>query len=178
MAVTFFRTTLFLIATATAAFCQAKPVSIDSPDGNLTISFQMVNKDLAPADAGQIVYSVTYHNKPLIDSSALRLELQGRSQLGNNLRIANAAYSKADEVYHLVTGKASTVRNHYNAATIDLVEPGRLGRKLIVEARAYDDAVAFRYVIPGQPMAQDAPHGIGGAAASDPMTSRRSLLRP
>jgi alpha-glucosidase len=155
MAVTFFRTTLLLIATVAAAFCQAKPVSVDSPDGNLTISFQTVNKDLAPADAGQIVYSVTYHKKPLIDSSALRLELQGRSPLGNNVRIANAAYSKADQVYHLVTGKASTVRNHYNAATIDMVEPDRLGRKLTIEARAYDDAVAFRYVIPGQPMAQD-----------------------
>ena len=146
----YFRSALLLTVAATAAFSQAKPTSVSSPDGNLTIGFQTVTKDHAAADAGQIVYSVMFHKKPIIDASALGLEFEGRSPLGGNVRIANSTYSKADETYHLVTGKASTVRDHYNAVTVDLVEAGPRGRKLTVEARAYDDAVAFRYVIPDQ----------------------------
>jgi alpha-glucosidase len=49
-----------------------------------------------------------------------------------------------------VTGKTSEVRNHYNALRIDLADVGRSHLKLAMEARAYDDAIAFRYVIPDQ----------------------------
>ena len=42
-------------------------------------------------------------------------------------------------------------RNHYNAVSIDVEEPGDNARKFTIEARAYDDAIAFRYVIPEQP---------------------------
>jgi alpha-glucosidase len=78
------------------------------------------------------------------------LELQGQRPLGSSVRIASATPSKIDETYHLVAGKASTVRNYCNALRIDLEETGDPGRKLVVEARVYDDAVAFRYLVPEQ----------------------------
>ncbi len=85
-----------------------------------------------------------------MDQSALRLELEGQSPLGTDVRIVSATPSSFDETYHLLTGKASEVRNHYNALRVDLEETTELHRKLTIEARAYDDAVAFRYVIPEQ----------------------------
>ena len=43
------------------------------------------------------------------------------------------------------------IRNHYNAVTVQTVETAAHGRRLVIEARAYDDGVAFRYVVPEQP---------------------------
>ena len=140
----------FLIGPAPAASAQPVPAALRSPDGSLVISFETLqNKQPNPA-GGQLVYSVTFQRKPLIEPSVLRLDLEGARPLGADVRIANATTSSTDETYRLVTGKASTVRNHYNALRLSLIENQGLERQLVVEARAYDDAVAFRYVIPEQ----------------------------
>jgi len=133
---------LFVSATACAQSV------LHSPDGRLAITFETIlNNQPAP---GQLVYTVSIQGKPLIEPSALRLDLEGMRPLGSSVRIVNAASSTADESYRLITGKASVVRNHYNALRLDLEEPDAPGRKLTVEARAYDDAVAFRYLVPKQ----------------------------
>jgi alpha-glucosidase len=62
------------------------------------------------------------------------------------VRITNSKIVAADETYQLVVGKASTVRAHYNMLQLDLQENSTPGRKLVIEARAYNDAVAFRYI--------------------------------
>ena len=113
------------------------------PDGHLGIAFRTAE--------GQLAYEVSFQGKPLIEASALRLDLKDQVPLGQNVRIVSAATSQADETYRLVAGKASTVRNHFNALRVELEENGGPGRKFAMEARAYDDAVAFRYVVPEQP---------------------------
>jgi alpha-glucosidase len=55
-----------------------------------------------------------------------------------------------DETYRLVTGKASSVRNQFNAVSIQIEESGAAARQMVLEARAYNDAIAFRYVVPKQ----------------------------
>lgn len=131
----------FALVLALAFVTQA--AELKSPNGQLTISFET-------EASGQLTYSVSFHNKPLIVASPLSLELQGARPLGQNVHFTSQNPSSADETYHLITGKASTVRNHYNALTIGCEENARLHRKLQIEARAYDDAVAFRYVVPDQ----------------------------
>ncbi|MEO7145944.1 MAG: glycoside hydrolase family 97 N-terminal domain-containing protein, partial [Bryobacteraceae bacterium] len=123
---------------------------LDSPDGRLEIAFHTVTKNSPSPAGGQLVYSVSFQAKPLIENSALNLELEGERPLGSNVRVVHVTPSHTDETYHLVTGKASTVRDRYNALQLDLEEPGGAGRKLVVEARAFDDAVAFRYIVPEQ----------------------------
>jgi alpha-glucosidase len=46
-------------------------------------------------------------------------------------------------------GKTSSVRDNYNGVLADFADAG--GRKLTIEVRAFDDGVAFRYVVPDQP---------------------------
>jgi alpha-glucosidase len=86
----------------------------------------------------------------LIDNSGLRLELEGQRPIGTEMRITAQTPSAVDETYRLVTGKTSIARDHYNGLRLDLEENGEDRRKLSIEARAYDDAVAFRYVVPEQ----------------------------
>lgn len=133
---------------ANASFAQSN-FTVTSPSGQLVATFETTAKN-QPAAEGQLVYSVTFKGKPIVDRSALALDFQGQSELGTEVQITGSAPSQADETYHLVTGKASTVRNHYNALRVDLAEKQRPGRRFSIEARAYDDAIAFRYVVPSQ----------------------------
>ena len=135
-----------------AALAQSGVAVLNSPDGRLAITFRTVTAPPAsPGGGGQLVYDVSFQGKPLIEPSALRLDLKDQAPLGQNVRVVNTTTSKTDEVYHLIAGRASTVRNHFNALRIDLEENGGSARKFAMEARAFDDAVAFRYVVPEQP---------------------------
>lgn len=139
-----------LAAGSANIFGASGAADLKSPDGNLVISFHTETRDRTISGSEPLVYSVSFRGKPLIEDSALRLELEGQSPLGSNMRIVNQTASKIDEVYHLVTGKTSEVRNHCNELHLELEDRVVFGRKLVIEARAYDDAVAFRYVIPDQ----------------------------
>ncbi len=121
-----------------------------SPNEQLVISFESLPASSGSLEAGQLVYSVAYHGKPLIVQSALELHLAGARPLGANVRILGQTASQKDETYRLVTGKTSVVRNHYNALRLEVEETAGLHRTLDIDARAYDDAVAFRYIVPDQ----------------------------
>ena len=136
------RSILILLAAATAAVAESASV-LESPDHHLAITFQQDGK-------GQLTWSVAFAGKPVIEPSALSLELDGQPPLGPGMTMVNESRSSADETWHPVTGKTSTIRDHYNALRIDLQEQQRWQRRLTIEARAYDDAIAFRYVIPDQ----------------------------
>jgi alpha-glucosidase len=135
------------------ALAQSANESVQSPDGQLAITFKITPG--TNQKSGPITYSVTFHGKQLVEDSGLTLELRGQRPLGTNVALANATRSSHDSTYHLVTGKASTVRDHYNALRLDLAEPTGQQRKLAIEARAYDDGVAFRYVVPEQRSMRD-----------------------
>ncbi|MDZ7619416.1 MAG: glycoside hydrolase family 97 catalytic domain-containing protein, partial [Patescibacteria group bacterium] len=50
-----------------------------------------------------------------------------------------------------VVGERDVVRDHYRGLLVELQEQDAPQRRLGIEFRAYDDGVAFRYVIPRQP---------------------------
>lgn len=134
---------------STCLLAQSGPVSLQSPDGQVSISIE------TEGPAGPLSYSVTYRGKSLITKSALRLNLTGARPLGESVRIVKQTPSQVDETYRLVTGKASTVRNHYNALLVETEETRGLERRLDIEAHAYDDGVAFRYIVPEQRSLRD-----------------------
>jgi hypothetical protein len=47
-------------------------------------------------------------------------------------------------------GKSSPVRSHYNSLVVGFAEVRPPQRSFSIEARAYDDGIAFRYIIPEQ----------------------------
>jgi alpha-glucosidase len=135
-----------------------------SPDGQLKIAFQTLTppapapggrgggRGTVPAPAGaQLLYHVTFHGRPLVDNSPIQVDLEGARPLGADMKIVLSTPSTTDETYKLVAGRAGAVRNRYEALAIDLEENSGARRKLRVEARAYDDGVAFRYIVPDQP---------------------------
>ncbi|MGA2114750.1 MAG: glycoside hydrolase family 97 protein [Bryobacteraceae bacterium] len=127
------------ILTVVAAAAQSAAIS---PSGALEMS--------VTADGGQLAYTVNFRGKPVVVRSTLGLELARQPVLGAHVRIVHATAGTGDETYPLLHGKASTVHSVYHSLTLDLEETGAPHRKLQLEARAFDDGVAFRYVVPKQ----------------------------
>ena len=135
---------LFLLFMAAA---QLGAVTLKSPGGAIEISIG--------ATGGQLAYRVDFHGQPVIQWSKLGLVLESSPELGPAVRIESSQPSSFDETWTPAAGKASSIRNHYNAVSVETVETAANGRRMIIEARAYDDGVAFRYVVPEQPSVKE-----------------------
>lgn len=133
----------------------AQSYGLKSPDGQLSIVFETIVDNQALEKGGQLVYSVTYQDQPLIDRSALSLELQNQKPLGEGVKIISTEKSGFDQSYELIAGKTSFVHDQYYALKIHLEENEFPARELIIKARAYDDAVAFKYIVPEQSNIQE-----------------------
>jgi alpha-glucosidase len=132
----------------------ATGIQVKSPSGQIVFSLSEAPKSQATGQASNdIRYSVSFHGKLLISESILGLKLQAQSALGPGMRKVNARTSEHDETYTIPVGKTSTVRDHYNSTVADFEDAS--GRKLSIEIRAYDDAVAFRYIVPALPNLKD-----------------------
>jgi alpha-glucosidase len=116
--------------------------SVTSPSGNLEMNFT--------TDGRQLAYSVNFRGKPLVLQSTLGLDLAGQTLLGAHVRLVHSAADSRDETYLLLHGKASSVHSVYHLLVLQLEETEEPHRTLEVDARAFDDGVAFRYVVPKQ----------------------------
>ena len=84
----------------------------------------------------RIGYQVFFRGKLLIATSWMGLDIRDQEPyLGEN-----PGFMSSDT--------ASNDKDHYNSLVARYMQNGSLGRRLDVEVRAYDDGVAFRYVIP------------------------------
>ena len=131
------------------ASAQQDPVRIASPDGAVELVITSLPAG-GPANSG-LRYRVGYRGKPVLVDSALGLEIEGQPPLPGRCKLVDAKASEGDETYRVPAGKSNPVRDRYRSARIDYAEENGPGRLLSIEARAYDDGVAFRYLIPEQP---------------------------
>lgn len=134
-----------------ASLPAAAQVVLMSPDGGLQIEMATLSGGSPSAAGGQLAYRVSFRGKPVVEWSNLGLRLQGAEALGPAVRIAGSEPTQVDESWETPHGRANPVQNRYRAVTVRTVETGRRARSLTMEARAYNDGVAFRYVAPEQP---------------------------
>jgi alpha-glucosidase len=132
------------------SFAQPGPVTLSSPDRQLVMQFNTVPVKESAGAGGKLVYSVTFHGKQLLDPSALALELAGQPILGSDVQIVESTPEKGEDDYTLIAGKASKIHDQYNKVELRVVENSGSKRALLIEARAYNDGIAFRYVLPEQ----------------------------
>lgn len=131
------------LAAAAAVFAETDTVSLASPDGQLVFRLFVVS----PKDSilVRLAYSVTFHGKLLLDTSLLGIAVRDQEVfLGETVGLVSA---KPESV--------ATPGNQYNALIAQYIQNGSLGRRITVEARAYDDGVAFRYYIPRTSTVED-----------------------
>ncbi|HTS63437.1 MAG TPA: glycoside hydrolase family 97 protein [Candidatus Acidoferrales bacterium] len=116
-------------------------MELRSPDGQIAMQI---------SGGSNLTYEVTYRGVPVIARSVMGFEFQGQAALGPNITIAPGSPGKISEQYLVPAGKASTIRNECNTATVEARETATPNRRLTIEARAYNEGVAFRYLLPEQ----------------------------
>ncbi|NIA30217.1 MAG: glycoside hydrolase family 97 protein, partial [Actinobacteria bacterium] len=124
------------------------PLEIASPDQKVQITFNL-SEEQAP------VYSVTFNGHVIVAESPLGIEFKQGGLLSAGLKITGVKRNTIDETYKLVVGKTKEARNNCNELTVSLQEVKAPKRKLDLVFRAYNDGVAFRYIIPKQKPLQD-----------------------
>jgi len=113
---------------------------------NLTVASPDGRAALLVADDGT-TFSVTRRGETVIAASPLGLDLDGEPALGA-LKLESRSDVAVDQVIPLTATKAAVARDHYRGATFAFREAGG-GRRILIDARVYDEGVAFRYRLDG-----------------------------
>ena len=134
-----------------AASAQKPDLILTSPNGEIAMHLATRPIKGSTSPDGRLVYSVAYRNKPVLNDSALGLDLEGASLLGSSVQITGSEPGQGTDDYALTTGKTSHVHEDYRSLTVHVTEDSAPARSLILEARAYNSGIAFRYLLPEQP---------------------------
>ncbi|HUQ10335.1 MAG TPA: glycoside hydrolase family 97 N-terminal domain-containing protein, partial [Steroidobacteraceae bacterium] len=122
-----------------AATHAAELPALKSPDGKIAVT-------LTHEGAGPLMYSIVRNGEQIIVPSALRVRLaEGEISFGSDGGVIT--YS-SNNTRKLVATKAATARDQYNEVTVTLKPQSGTPSTLLWTFRAYDDGVAFRYVVP------------------------------
>ncbi|MCL7959770.1 MAG: glycoside hydrolase family 97 protein [marine benthic group bacterium] len=105
--------------------------SVVSPDGRIELSVQA---------GDELTYRVSLDGEALVSASPIALHLADGNAVGPGMTVAAARRENTDAwLEPVVPEKRSRIRDHYSALHLDF--DGGWG----LDARAYDDGVAFRF---------------------------------
>ena len=95
-------------------------------------------------------YSLKVDGQPVLNDSRLELDFHDGTEFGRDVELLKAVRSSTDSTWENRFGKHSQVRDHHNELRLALRDKTS-GRNFDVVFRAFDDGIAFRYVLPAQP---------------------------
>jgi uncharacterized protein (UPF0297 family) len=116
--------------------------SIQSPDGNLHLNFELKE--------GHPTYQLTFKGKEVIKPSKLGLELKNKPSLTDGFSLKDSKLDSKNETWTPVWGEEKEIRNHYNELAVTLTQP-ETNRNLVIRFRLFNDGLGFRYEFPSQP---------------------------
>jgi alpha-glucosidase len=138
------------VGAGSIALAQAPITTLTSPDGRLTMTFGIHLDQHSTMDNGRLVYSLKFSGKQILDDSGLSLDLDGAEPLGEHVHIADSQAREGVDDFKLANAKTSSVHESYHSLALQLEESSAPNRHFTVEARAYNDGIAFRYLISQQ----------------------------
>lgn len=126
------------------------PIEVASPDGNISVSFELKAKPQPYLPGERAYYRVSYKGKQVLDDSPLGLDFKGARALDQDFEIVGTDRNSQDSSWENPLGAKRKVPDHYNQLTVALRERHAPSRRLDLIFRAYDEGVAFRYSLPKQ----------------------------
>ena len=150
---------LTLFAAVAVMTLSAKEV-LTSPDGNLTLTFEI-------GENGTPLYSLDYKGKAVVLPSGMGLELRGQDRqisfgeeitksdhgasvsLYDNFKQTGVTRNSSDSTWNPVWGEESVIRDNYKEMTVSLLQKQR-NYKMDIVFRLYNEGLGFRYVFPEQ----------------------------
>jgi alpha-glucosidase len=113
--------------------------TVASPNGGVVF-------ELLDDDSGGLQYQVGFGKHIVIEPSRLGIVIDGVN-LATDARVEKVDRYKMKEPY-ATRGVSSTAVNHCRVAEFHLAH-GPTDNRFILEVRAFDDGIAFRYIVPG-----------------------------
>lgn len=151
-----FCTALFLLVCT----AHAQTFTVVSPDGRQRIDLTVSESN----GATRIGYTTRFDGREVIRPSALDLTVDNHiwekalarpaapvARWFDNLRYVSCDTLHRDTVWHNPYGERSTVRDAYNGVVVHLAKEDGSKYRLDIELRAYDEGIAFRYILPMHP---------------------------
>ena len=112
---------------------------LSSPDGRLQFTFNLTAE-------GAPNYSISYEQIPIVLTSAM-----GLSAWEKGFVVSEVSKFKKDTVWKPVYGERSLIKDHYDEMIITMMRNKDERTKFQVMVRAYNEGIAFRYIIPEHP---------------------------
>jgi alpha-glucosidase len=133
---------VFSVGIPSACWADTPVATVSSPNEKNSISIYH------DGEQEGLTYDVHRNGRTILEKSALHLTLAKFGDLAQSSRITSTEADEVDESITPAWGKAKHIDNTYSSGKLEL--ESATGVKWELEIRAYDDAVAFRYVIPKQ----------------------------
>ncbi len=105
---------------------------------------------------GRLQYAVFYQGEPVLGLSDLGVTVDG-TDLGLGVAVEEPVYTEIDETYP-VRGVHETAVNRCRGLRVNVVHSST-GTRYVLEARAFEDGFALRYLISGREEASVTVHG-------------------
>ena len=112
---------------------------LSSPDGRLHFTFNLTAE-------GAPNYSISYEQTPIVLTSAM-----GLSAWEKGFVVSDVSKFKKNTVWKPVYGERSLIKDHYEEMIISMMRNKDERTKFQVMVRAYNEGIAFRYIIPEHP---------------------------
>ena len=127
-----------------ASFLSAAPIKpLKSQDGKLIVNFQLDQN-------GNFSYRLEFNKTEVIKSSRLGYRLVQSDDIPSaGWSLNDIGKRSNNSVWKPVWGKRAIVKDEYNEFVFDFKGPSHTNfNRLLIEVRAYNDGIAFRYRIP------------------------------
>ncbi|HCE57181.1 MAG TPA: alpha-glucosidase [Prolixibacteraceae bacterium] len=139
----FLRFNILLIVLSFFVACSSdKTAQITSPDGKITVTFNLLDD--------KPFYAVQKNGKDIVSASKLGFKLSAEDSLCSGFQVVDVAIDSLNETWQQPWGEEIEVRNHYNELKISLQEKAGKQRLLNIVFRAFDEGIGFCYEFPEQ----------------------------
>lgn len=131
---------LFVFIVALDAFANASDISVTSPSGK--VRAELIFKD------GDVGYSIYFGDQRVIEMSAMGITVESMDYSTENDVFEKAIERYAIDENYPFLGGIAIAHNYCHGIKVPLYS--KIAEdKWFIEARAYNDGFAFRYIIPG-----------------------------
>ncbi|MDQ8183503.1 glycoside hydrolase family 97 catalytic domain-containing protein [Pelagicoccus sp. SDUM812005] len=121
---------IVLLGAFAASRLLAASLTVDSPDGALSATFEV--------EKGALFYSVSKSGTPLVAPS--KVEIFSNAEM----KLVGHATSESDSTWKPVWGQFSEIRDHHRELTLSLEADGA---PVTLLCRAFDSGIGFRFVL-------------------------------
>lgn len=119
--------------------------ALSSPDGRIQVSLRMPS----PGSTDRPEWSATLGAKPIVSGCRLGLQTKEDGELMAGVRVLRSSHRSQNKRIPVLFGKTDHAQDFFNETRYRLETPAH--KRVEVVFRCYNDAVALRYELPGDP---------------------------